>query len=100
MPPLWAQICFFTLTFALILETFASAYVGGSGKESHGYYGYHLYEAHPAAHIVQHFCGLVVYLCLIPVVVAIFLMKPAGGGAPAPLSPMMIAILWLTGLYF
>merc|ERR1740117_2400884 len=58
MPPLWAQACFFTMTGMLILQTFAAAYVGATGKESHGYYGYHLYEAHPAAHIVQHVCDL------------------------------------------
>eukprot|EP00747_Dinoflagellata_sp_TGD_P182888 gnl/TRDRNA2_/TRDRNA2_37373_c0_seq1.p1 gnl/TRDRNA2_/TRDRNA2_37373_c0~~gnl/TRDRNA2_/TRDRNA2_37373_c0_seq1.p1 ORF type:complete len:864 (-),score=130.51 gnl/TRDRNA2_/TRDRNA2_37373_c0_seq1:249-2840(-) len=99
MPPVWAQACFFTMTGMLILECLAAAYVGATGRESHSYYGYYLYRAHPCAHVLQHTCSLVIYACLIPVIVAICVMKTGQGDYHA-LSPMMIAILWLQVLYF
>eukprot|EP00747_Dinoflagellata_sp_TGD_P158750 gnl/TRDRNA2_/TRDRNA2_177840_c0_seq1.p1 gnl/TRDRNA2_/TRDRNA2_177840_c0~~gnl/TRDRNA2_/TRDRNA2_177840_c0_seq1.p1 ORF type:complete len:975 (+),score=152.67 gnl/TRDRNA2_/TRDRNA2_177840_c0_seq1:99-3023(+) len=107
MPPPWAQACFFTITGLIILETLAAATVGFTGKQQgKAYYGYKVYHANPAIHITQHMCAIIAYLLLIPVIVAVVMMKNKSGadmgkqvGPYAPLSPMMIAILWLSGLY-
>jgi hypothetical protein len=99
MPPRWAQLCFYTMTASLGLETLFAALVGATGQREEGYYGLHVFRAGRMAHTLQHtFAGLV-YVGLIPVFLAIMLMKGSDGNA-APLSPTMKCVQYFSFLYF
>jgi len=100
MPPFWAQCCFVTITVALVLECVCAAFIGYTGKERKGYYGTYLYRASREAHVAQHACAFVMYVCLVPVVVSIFRMGPPGANEPAPLSPTVKCVLYFQLLYF
>jgi len=99
MPPFWAQCCFFLMTGALFVEVVIAGYIGYTGKEDRGYYGTYIYHANPAAHVAQHTCTFLIYVGLIPVAIAIFLMKDASG-MPAPLSPTVKCVMWFELMYF
>eukprot|EP00931_Biecheleriopsis_adriatica_P058853 TRINITY_DN35117_c0_g1_i1.p1 TRINITY_DN35117_c0_g1~~TRINITY_DN35117_c0_g1_i1.p1 ORF type:complete len:889 (-),score=194.68 TRINITY_DN35117_c0_g1_i1:91-2757(-) len=99
MPPPWAQSCFYGMTLALLLETLCAACVGATGKEQTGYYGCHVFTAKPAVHAAQHACAACVYVALVPIVAAVYLM-PGKSGELAPLSATMNCVLLLGLLYF
>jgi len=99
MPPAWAQAALVGATVGLWLEVLAAGLVGATGLEGRCHCSVHFFEASKAAHAAQHGFALVVYACLVPVVVSIFLTR-SPGGSPAPLSSTTKCVLWFEVVYF
>mmetsp|Transcript_24310 Transcript_24310/g.54098 ORF Transcript_24310/g.54098 Transcript_24310/m.54098 type:complete len:867 (+) Transcript_24310:76-2676(+) len=104
MPPAWAQVAYILATMTTFMEALSAAYIGAArgpeqGKQSTSTPLALTQPASVTAQIFKHICTGLTYLCLVPIVVAIYAMERADGGE-APISMTMQCVLRLVSVFF
>jgi len=96
-PPL-VRVAFVTACAALVLEAIVSGYIGYTGKEETGYYRSHVYTGSKRAHFIQHSLASMSFEAI--GVVAFSIIYHWGPNTDQMLSPTMVGVLILEGVFF